>query len=102
MPKICDFADRLEANNQFLKENQQVGKLQCSICISQFSKKHGGRSDILQHIKTIKDAITAENKNCSNYSIKETATYECKHIAAEESLFAPHTIKHKHRFPSMD
>jgi hypothetical protein len=78
-----------------------VGEVLCSICISQFSTKHGVHSVIQQHIKKRKDAIAAENKICGSYFTKETTTYECKHIAAEEGLFAPHT-KHKHCFRSMD
>jgi hypothetical protein len=42
--------ESLEANYSFLKKDQQVGKVLCSICKSQFSIEHGGRSDILQHI----------------------------------------------------
>jgi hypothetical protein len=83
-----------------------VGKVLCSICKSQFSIEHGARSDILQHIKKRKHAIAAETKNCSknvtSYSTKETVTDECKHIAAEEGLFAFHTIKHNDSFLSMD
>jgi hypothetical protein len=33
---------------------------------------------------------------------KETITDECQHIAAEEGLFAFHTIKHNHYFRFMD
>jgi hypothetical protein len=33
---------------------------------------------------------------------KETIIDECKHIAAEEGLFAFHTIKHNHSFGSTD
>jgi hypothetical protein len=83
-----------------------VGKVLCSICKSQFSIQHGGRSDVLQHIKKRKHAIAEEIKSCSikvtSYFTKETITDECKHTAAEEGLFAFHTIKHNHSFRSMD
>jgi hypothetical protein len=66
MPKRrCAFTDSLEAEYQFLKEDQQVGKVLCSIYKSQFSIEHGGRSNILQHTKKRKHAITAETKSCS-------------------------------------
>jgi undecaprenyl pyrophosphate synthase len=39
-----------------------VGKVLCSICKSQFSVEHGGRSDILQLIKKRKHAIAEELK----------------------------------------
>jgi hypothetical protein len=63
--KRCVFTESLEAEYPFLKEDQQVGKVPCSICKSQFSIKHGGRSDILQHIKKRKHATAAETKSCS-------------------------------------
>jgi hypothetical protein len=100
------FTESLEAEYPFLKEDQQVGNVLCSICKSQFSIKLGGHSDILPHVKKRKYAIAAENKSCSkkvtSYFTKETITDECKHIAAEEGQFALHTIKHNHSFRSMD
>jgi hypothetical protein len=60
----------------------------CSIWKSQFSIQHGGRSNMLQHIKKRKHAIAAETESCSkkvkSRFTKETITDECKHIAAEE------------------
>jgi hypothetical protein len=83
-----------------------VGKVLCCIYKSQFSIQYGGRSDILQHIKKRKHAIAAETKSCSknvtSYITKETVTDDCKHIAAEEGLFAFHAVKHNHSFQSMD
>jgi hypothetical protein len=107
MPKRrCVFTESLEAEYPFLKEDQQVRKVLCSICKSQFSIEHGCYSDILQHIKKRKHAIAAEIKSCSkkvtSYFTKETIIDECKHIAAEEGLFAFDTIKHNHSFQSMD
>jgi hypothetical protein len=100
------FTDSLETGYPFLKEDQQVGKMLCSICKSHFSIEPGGRSDILQVIKKRIHAIAAEAKSCSkkvtSYFIKVTITYEFKHTAAEEELFAFHTIKHNHSFRSMD
>jgi hypothetical protein len=50
--------------------------------------------------------FAAETKSCrkkvTSYFTKETITDECKHTAAEEGLFAFHTIKHNHSFRSMD
>jgi hypothetical protein len=70
------FTESLEAECPLLKEGQQVGKVLCSICKSQLSIEHGGRSDILQHIKKRKHAIAAETKSCSkkvtSYFTKET------------------------------
>jgi hypothetical protein len=106
MPKRrCVFTESLEAEYPFLKEDQQVGKVLFSICKSQFSIEHGGRSDILQSIKKRKHAIAAETKSCSkkvtSCFTKETVTDECKSIAAK-GLFAFHTIEHNHPFRFID
>jgi hypothetical protein len=61
----CVFTESLGAKYLFLKEDQQVGKVLCSICKSQFSIERGGHSDILQHIKKRKHAIAAETESCS-------------------------------------
>jgi predicted nucleic acid-binding Zn finger protein len=75
------FTKSLETEYLFLKEDQQVGKVFCSICNSRFSVEYGGHSDILQHIKKIKHAVAAETKSCSkkvtSYFTKETITDEC-------------------------
>jgi uncharacterized Zn finger protein (UPF0148 family) len=57
--------ESLEAEYLFLKEDQQVGKVLCSICKSQFSIEHGDHSDILQHIKKRKHATASETKSFS-------------------------------------
>jgi hypothetical protein len=100
------FTESFETENLFLKEDQQVEKVLCFICKSQFSIEHGGCSDTLQHIKKRKHATAAQTKSCSkkatSYFTRDTMTDECKYIAAEEGLFAFHTIKHNHSFRSMD
>jgi hypothetical protein len=106
LKRRCVFAEGLEIEYSFLKEDQQVGKVLCSISKSQFSIEHGGHSDILQHIKKRKHTIAAETKICSkkvtSYCTKGTTADKHKCIAAEEGLFAFHTVKHKHSFQSMD
>jgi hypothetical protein len=74
---VC-FHWETDAEYPFLKEDQQVGNVLCSICKSQFSIEHGGHSTILQHIKVTKHAIAAETRSCSkkitSYFTKETIT----------------------------
>jgi uncharacterized Zn finger protein (UPF0148 family) len=105
MPKRCVFTESLLAECPFLKENQQTGKVLCSICKSQFSTEHGDRSDILQHIKEKKHTTAAETKSLSkkvtSCFTKVAITDERKHTAAE-GLFAFHTIKHNLSFRAMD
>jgi hypothetical protein len=77
MPKRrCIFIKSSEDKYPFLKEDQQVEKVLCSICKSQFSTEHGGCSDTLQHITKRKHIIPAETKGCSkkvmSYFTKET------------------------------
>jgi hypothetical protein len=79
MPKRrCVFTESLEAEYSFLKEDQQVEKVLCSIWKIHFSIDLGGRSDILQNIKKRKHAIAEETKSCSkevtSYFTKETIT----------------------------
>jgi nitrite reductase/ring-hydroxylating ferredoxin subunit len=58
---VC-FYWEFRSRVSFLKEDQQMGKVLCSIWKSQFSIEHGGRADILHHIKKRKHAIAAETK----------------------------------------
>jgi hypothetical protein len=78
------YTESLEAEYLFLKDVQQVAKVLCTICKSQFSVHHGGCSNILQHIKKGNHAIAAETKSCSkkvtSYFTEETTTDECKQL----------------------
>jgi hypothetical protein len=65
MPRRRVFTENLEAEYPFLKEDQQVGKVLCSICKSQVLIERGDCSDMLKHIKKRKHAIAAETKRCS-------------------------------------
>jgi hypothetical protein len=56
------------------------------------------RKENMQLLQKLKVGV----KKVTSYFTKETITDECKHIAAEEGLFAFHTIKHNHSFRSMD
>jgi hypothetical protein len=47
----CVFNENLKAEYPFINEDQHAGKVFCYFCKSPFSIEHGGRSDILQHIK---------------------------------------------------
>jgi hypothetical protein len=104
LKRRCTFTESLEAEYLFFKEDQ-MGKVLCCIWKSRLSIERG-HSNILQHIKKRKHAIAVETKSCNkrvmSYFTKETITDECEHIAAEEGLFAFHTLKHNHSFRSMD
>jgi hypothetical protein len=53
------------------------------------------------NISRKENAAAAETKSCSK-KVMSYFTNECKHIAANEGLFAFHAIKHNHSFRSMD
>jgi hypothetical protein len=55
------------------------------------------RKENTQLLQKLKVAVKKQS-----YFTKETITDECKHTAAEEGLYAFHTIKHNHPFRSMD
>jgi hypothetical protein len=52
-------------------------------------------TQLLQNLKVAVEKVTS-------YFTKETVTDECRHIAAEEGMFAFHTVKRSHSFRSMD
>jgi hypothetical protein len=58
------FLVSLEAENSFLREDQQWEKC-CTPFADQFLIQHGGHSDIPQHIKKRKQEIAAETKSSS-------------------------------------
>jgi hypothetical protein len=93
--KIGVFIKSLKVEHPFLKEDQQVGKVLCSICKSQFSIWYGDRSDVMQHIKKSKRTIAADTKSCSkngtSYFTIEAITDESKNIAAKKrTVCIPH------------
>ena len=57
------LTDILKKEYPFLAESDN-GKVLCTVCRAHFSKDHGGRSDITQHIvkKKHKEAVHAGDK----------------------------------------
>ncbi|KAL4098108.1 hypothetical protein QTP88_022777 [Uroleucon formosanum] len=92
----------------FLKKCEEIGKVFCTVCKAVFSIEHGGRSDIKQHMEKKKHTSALSNASKSDkvtsYFIKQGSaglTSEGLKIAAEEGMFAFHTIVHNHSFRSM-
>jgi hypothetical protein len=104
----------LKVEFSFLKDRNEIVKVLCIECKSVFSIENGGRSDIAQHFKQKKNLLTGSNKvflkikiksssnKVTNFFTKVQSTNESKRIAADEGLFAFHTIIHNHSFRSMD
>ncbi|VVC35789.1 Hypothetical protein CINCED_3A001819 [Cinara cedri] len=110
MPKRrCTFTESLQSEFTFLKKCEVIGKVFCTVCKALFSIEHGGRSDIKQHMEKKKHtsalSSTSKSYKVTSYFIKQGPaglTSEGLKIAAEEGMFAFHTIVHNHSFRSMD
>ncbi|KAL4131790.1 hypothetical protein QTP88_009047 [Uroleucon formosanum] len=106
------FTVSLQSEFTFLKKCEEIGKVFCTVCKAVFSIEHGGRSDISdikQHMEKKKhtSALSSASKSdkVTSYFIKQGSaglTSEGLKIAAEEGMFAFHTIVHNHSFRSMD
>jgi len=106
MPKHkCTLTDMLKKEYPFLAESDN-GKVLCTVCRAYFSKEHGGRSDITQHIakKKHKEAPAAKSDShkLTSWMTSQDALNERKVLAAQEELMAFHTMKHNHSFRSVD
>lgn len=107
MPKRkCNFSDSLKTDFPFIRESEINDKVECTICKSTFSIKHGGRSDIKDHMekKKHKDALSAasSSKKLSTLFTKKMAGLPELKLAAEEGTFTYLTVVHNHSFRSMD
>lgn len=111
MPKRrCVFTPQLKLEFPFLQDADEVGKIFCTICKSVFSIEHGGRSDITQHVtkvkKTFTDIIGCIKTRKGNFFFFKNdpsgSTDESRRTAAQEGIFAFHTVVHNHSFRSMD
>ncbi|XP_060835436.1 uncharacterized protein LOC132929545 [Rhopalosiphum padi] len=111
MPKRrCVFTPQLKLEFPFLQDADEVGKIFCTICKSVFSIEHGGRSDITQHVTKVKKhllALSAASKHekVTSFFLKNDpsgSTDESRRTAAQEGIFAFHTVIHNHSFRSMD
>ncbi|XP_050063287.1 uncharacterized protein LOC126552619 [Aphis gossypii] len=111
MPKKrCVFTPQLKLEFPFLQDADEVGKIFCTICKSVFSIEHGGRSDITQHVTKVKKhllALSAASKHekVTSFFFKidpSGSTDENRRTAAQEGIFAFHTVVHNHSFRSMD
>lgn len=82
--------------------------MECTLCNSKFCISHGGRSDVVNHVKTRKHKgavqSKASNSSISNFLNAKTQSEMEKQLslAAQEATFAYHTAVHNHSFKSMD
>ena len=108
MPKRkSSLTAKLQEEFPFLRPMDHSGfDAVCSICNSSFSVRHGGRSDVNDHVqsKKHKAGITAKSSSSTvNTFFRKHELGSDEHkLAAAEGTFAYHTIQHNHSFRSMD
>lgn len=103
----CTFSVELQEQYPFLKKGKWDSTVLCSKCLSNFSISHGGRNDIEKHLQTDKHksylAAAASSSKMDNYCRNTSQmNTENQQLAAEEGLFAFHTVFHNNSFRSMD
>ncbi|BFZ18203.1 hypothetical protein BsWGS_21242 [Bradybaena similaris] len=110
MPKRkCTFNNSLKDQFPFIKDSSfDSTKVECTICRAEFSVAHGGRSDIVNHVKTKKHNAALSSSTCDNKLLatflphKQELGDKESELAAQEATFVYHTIKHNQSFQSMD
>jgi hypothetical protein len=102
----CSINDSIRSECPFIKGvNENV---ECTLCNAKFCIAHGGRLDVVSHVKTKKYKLAVQNKasnnSMSNYLCsKNISEMEKKlSLAAQEATFAYPTAVHNHNFRSMD
>ena len=109
-PKVqCGFLASHKELFPFIEAAPEAGKVICRICNSKFSITHGGKNDIVSHLKTKKhqNAVTLANSSKQiQESMKQFVTPSTKKteldLAAKETTFAYHTARHDISFRSTD
>jgi hypothetical protein len=100
----CSINDNIRREFPFIKGVDE--NLECTLCNSKFGVSHGGRSDVINHVKTKKHKAAVEMKasNCSISNFLKPKSGKEKEISlsAQEATFAYHTAVHNHGFTSMD
>ena len=105
----CVFLSSHKDQFQFIEAASEAGKVLCRICNSKFSITHGGKNDIVSHIKTNKHQNAVSLANSSKQiqeAMKQFVTPSSKKseldLAAKEATFAYHTARHDISFRSTD
>jgi hypothetical protein len=102
----CSVNDSIKSEYPLIKGvNEDV---EFTLCDAKFCIVHGGRLDVVNHVKTKKHKLAvqskASNNSISNYlSTKNISEMEKQlSLIAQEVTFAYHTAVHNHSFKSMD
>lgn len=87
----CSFNDNIKREFPFIKGKGE--NVESTICLCKFFISHGGRADIVNHVKTKKHKIALETTSCSNVT---------SFLSTQEVTLVYHTAVHNHSFQSMD
>lgn len=101
----CHFRDEFSATWSFIKKGRNEFEAYCTFCKSYFQVVHGGKSDIVDHIKCNKHKKNAQSVNISEKVTKFFVTSDTKEeklVAAAELVIVYKVIFHHHSFNSLD
>jgi len=106
----CIFSNSLESEFPFIKKACFKGAtssdVHCKICQSDFFIANKGRTQIKNHITSLKhtkcSSSASSSSKVSKYCTNLTPGSKELELAAQEGLLAYHTLKHGHSFRSMD
>jgi hypothetical protein len=101
----CSFNDDLQKELEFIKLDKLYSegtKVVCQHCNVHFSVAHGGRSDIIQHLRSKKhkdaEKTVASVKNISSFMVRRGGDSERYKITTSEALVACITVNHGQSF----
>jgi len=102
----CIFNKDLENQYKFIKKNNTNSHVKCDKCNSLFSIANGGKSDIVQHLKTVRhkqaDLASSSSSLITSFVRKQGFNDNERHLAVIEGTWAYHTIQHNQSFRSTD
>lgn len=106
MPKRkCHFREEYSKEWTFIKKGRNDEEAYCSFCNSFISVSHGGRADLLDHLKTNKHKTSMQGATSSkpiiDFFVKKDSKEDVM-VAAAELATAYHVVKHHHSFNSVD
>lgn len=106
MPKRkCHFKEEFSKEWTCIKKGRTDNEAYCSFCNSYISVSHGGRSDLLDHIKTVKHKTSmhgaSSSRHVSDFFVKKDTKEETL-VAAAELTTAYSAVKHHQSFKSLD
>jgi len=101
----CHFRDEFSVTWSFIKKGRNEFEAYCTFCKSYLQVDHGGKSDIVDHIKCNKHKKNSQSVNISEKVTKFFVTPDTKEeklVAAAELVNVYKVIFHHNSFNSLD